>query len=85
MSMPGAVIIARKLAADEPLGGHEISGYLATAESLESVNFSVRRLADNRTAWLLYEDGLPAAATASDRGHFGGAKKSRRFAYLYLR
>ena len=59
---PGAAVIGHKRAQVTGLGGTEIRGFLAQQRSLDATDFSVRTLGKKRTAWVLEQEGLPAAA-----------------------
>ena len=58
---PGAALIARKLSGATSLGPQQIAGCVALESGLKKVEFSTRTLGQSRTAWLLENQGQPAA------------------------
>ncbi len=62
---PGAAVVGRKRSGRAGLAEGEIRGFLATQDELASTDFSIRTLGDERTAWVLEKEGLPAAASAA--------------------
>ena len=59
---PGAAVVGRKRGGLGGLARVKIHGFLATQGDLESTDFSIRTLGDERTAWVLEKEGLPATA-----------------------
>lgn len=62
---PGAAVIGHKRAKTGGLKAKAISGFLARPLGLEATDFSIRAIADKRTAWVLEKEGLPAAASTA--------------------
>lgn len=59
---PGAALIGHKRSGTASLPLPTFSGVLAASTGLEAVDFSIRRLGDTRSAWVLEKSGGPAAA-----------------------
>ena len=62
---PGAAVIGHKRANTTGLAKTAIAGFLARQDGLATTEFSVRAIGNKRTAWLLEQEGLPAAASAA--------------------
>ena len=60
---PGAAIIGRKRADAAGLATTPVAGFLATPDTLEPVEFSIRRIGTKRTAWVIEKEGTPVAAS----------------------
>ena len=60
---PGAAIIGHKHPGSAGLTETAIKGYLAERDCLEPTDFSIRTLGDERSAWVLEKEGLPATAS----------------------
>lgn len=59
---PGAALIGSKRADPGALPLPTISGVVATSTGLEAVTFSIRKLGDARSAWVLEKSGGPVGA-----------------------
>ena len=60
---PGAAVIGCKCAHADDLSSTTISGFVASENGLEAVDFSVRTIGSGRTAWILEKGGLPATSS----------------------
>jgi len=60
---PGAAIVGQKREDLASVGSKPISGFVADEAGLNAVEFSVRSIGTNRTAWVLEDDGLPAGSS----------------------
>lgn len=70
---PGAALIGKK-AADTAEADSQIEyGSVARQEDVEEADFSIRRIGESRTAWVLEKDGLPAAPSGSEEVSQQGA------------
>lgn len=70
---PGAAIIGKKRASSEDVSPVALEGFTARESGLEKVDFSVRSLGSERTAWLLEKGGMPAGATGAEEVSQQGA------------
>ena len=70
---PGTALIGKK-AADTAEADSQIEhGSVARQENVEEADFSMRRIGESRTAWVLEKDGLPAAPLGSEEASQQGA------------
>ena len=61
---PGAAIIGHKRNKSARLAETTIRGFVAAQDHLDATDFSIRAIADKRTAWVLEQDSLPVTASA---------------------
>ena len=62
---PGAAVIGHKRATTAEVAETAIAGFRARQDGLEATEFSTRAIANKRTAWVLEQEGLPAAASTA--------------------
>jgi len=62
---PSAAVIGHKRAQPAGLADKGIAGLLASRDCLQGVDFSVRTIGGERTAWVLEQDGLPVTVSTA--------------------
>ena len=62
---PGAAVVGHKRASIAGLTTTAIAGIVARQDGLEATEFSVRAIDNRRTAWVLAQEGFPAAASTA--------------------
>lgn len=62
---PGAALVGKRHGKVNEVRDEGISGFLATESGLENVDFSLRHLSSDRSAWLLEKSGQPASIVAT--------------------
>lgn len=70
---PGTALIGKKAADNAEANSQIEHGSVARQENVEEADFSIRRIGESRTAWVLEKDGLPAAPLGSEEASQQGA------------
>ena len=70
---PGAALIGKKAGDIAAVDSQIEHGSVARQEDVEGADFSLRRIGERRTAWVLEKDGLPAAPSGSEEVSQQGA------------